>query len=306
MMRRYNGESLKSASISSYKARALMKTGQLTQARAALLSNLKLIKRLNGPNEFYSANIGSLSEVDMMEGKFEAAMKHIDEALLLLPDEPNESRCAILMSKAVCLGKLGRFSEAMPVYEFELAATRKLYGENHPNFGSSLTHTARAYALLKQFGRAVELQSQTVAIYKVSFGPNHPNTRLAKQWLDEYKQSQSDPAAAPKHMAPTKDRICSVDGCGQVKKSMNRCLKCLSFYLCKKHEKKINEHVAVCPKFPDVLPDEEKSKKIVKCRRCRKETKLMKCAVCESVWYCGAQCQKEDWKRHKQFCGKKK
>ena len=105
--------------------------------------------------------------------------------------------------------------------------------------------------------------------------------------------------------ASKSDRICSISGCNIAQARMNRCLKCLSFYLCKEHGKLIHEHVSVCPKFPDVLPDEEKLKKITKCRRCRKQTKLMKCAVCEKVKYCSAKCQKEDWKRHKLFCRKK-
>jgi len=29
---------------------------------------------------------------------------------------------------------------------------------------------------------------------------------------------------------------------------------------------------------------------------------LKKCAGCKSAWYCGAECQKADWKRHKLLC----
>ena len=129
-------------------------------------------------------------------------------------------------------------------------------------------------------------------------------TRNAREFLVKYQKALTDPDLK-NQLASKSDRMCSIDGCNTVKEKMNRCLKCLSFYMCKKHEKLIHEHVVVCSKFPDVLPDEEELKKIVKCRRCRKESKLMKCAVCESVWYCGATCQKEDWKRHKLFCGKK-
>ena len=30
--------------------------------------------------------------------------------------------------------------------------------------------------------------------------------------------------------------------------------------------------------------------------------KLLMCARCESITYCGRKCQKEDWDRHRQFC----
>jgi hypothetical protein len=86
---------------------------------------------------------------------------------------------------------------------------------------------------------------------------------------------------------------------------MDRCDLCKAHYLCKEHREHIEEHVHLCPKFPDELYEEKGLEKIVKCRRCRMETKLMKCSVCEKVSYCGAKCQKEDWGRHKLFCKKK-
>ena len=40
-----------------------------------------------------------------------------------------------------------------------------------------------------------------------------------------------------------------------------------------------------------------------KCQVCEKtEGKLLKCAGCEKVFYCGAECQKKDWKEHKPVC----
>ena len=41
------------------------------------------------------------------------------------------------------------------------------------------------------------------------------------------------------------------------------------------------------------------------CSSCgKKGPDLLKCSVCKSVWYCNVQCQKKDWKSHKQCCGK--
>eukprot|EP00978_Attheya_sp_CCMP212_P036323 scaffold163826_cov53-Attheya_sp.AAC.1 len=43
------------------------------------------------------------------------------------------------------------------------------------------------------------------------------------------------------------------------------------------------------------------------CERCRKagsRDELSACAQCKSVWYCGRECQKLDWKIHKMWCGK--
>ena len=151
--------------------------------------------------------------------------------------------------------------------------------------------------------RTADLMTKALAIRVKTLGPSHPSTQDARDDLACYRRALIDPEL--KNKLSESHRVCSIDGCNTVKEKMNRCLKCLSHYLCKDHEKLIHEHVEVCSKFPDVLPDEGMLKKILKCRRCCKESKLMKCSVCESVWYCGATCQKEDWKRHKVFCGKK-
>lgn len=33
-------------------------------------------------------------------------------------------------------------------------------------------------------------------------------------------------------------------------------------------------------------------------------TGLLKCAQCKSVFYCGKECQKSNWRSHKKLCGK--
>jgi hypothetical protein len=39
------------------------------------------------------------------------------------------------------------------------------------------------------------------------------------------------------------------------------------------------------------------------CAACfTKREKLLKCGACQSMWYCSSECQKKDWKSHKQLC----
>ena len=285
---------------------ALMGLGRLEEARSAATASLKLYEKVSGKGEEYVDGLLALAEIFYQEGKNEGGLKLVKEARSLMkPDYDPILLAKLLDFHAILLVEMKQYQKAVLMREEELALTLRLHGPNHPEYATSLENAALLYAKLKQTDRAVDLTTKSLAIRVKTFGPSHPSTQETQELLAVYQKALIDPEMK-KTIASESHRVCSVDGCNIVQNMMNRCLKCLSFYMCRKHEKLIHEHVVVCPKFPDVLPDEEeKRKKIVKCRRCRKETKLMKCAVCEKVKYCSAKCQKEDWKRHKLFCGKK-
>ena len=286
------------------RADALRELNRFAQARAAILESLRITERVSGRGDDYALGLHSLAGICLSEGDFEGGLKYVQEARSLVSADDFWLLSTILNMEAFLLSSLERYQEALLVREKQMELALRIFGPDHLNYATSLLNAANLYAELKQMSSAVDLASKGLAIRTKTFGPSHPSTQRARDNLAEYQKALTDPETNKK-IASKSHRMCNIDGCHIVKEKMNRCLKCLSFYLCKEHEGKINEHVVVCPKFPDVLPDEEKLDQIVKCRRCRKQTKLMKCAVCESVSYCGAQCQKEDWKRHKQFCGKK-
>ena len=286
------------------RADALRKLGRLNEARAAVLESLRISEVVSGRGEDYARGLNSLAQIHYQEGDFDAGLKHVQKARSFISAENSRLLVDVLNMEALLLMDLGRYQEALVVREKEKQLSLEIDGPNHPDYATSLLNTAKLYAKLKQMQPAVDLTSKALAIRLKTFGPLHPLTQTAQNELADYQKALIDPEMN-KMLAPTKNRMCNIDGCHTVEESMERCMACKAHYLCEKHTKLINEHVNVCPKFGDLLPGEKKAAKIVKCRRCRKETKLMKCAVCESVWYCGAQCQKEDWKRHKLFCGEK-
>ena len=305
MVVRVHGQSSSEmALLLSKRAVALKNLGRFEEARSAATASLKITEKLCERGEEYAGGLRILANILYQEGKYKMALKHIEEARSLMkPDFGPMILVNLFNTHALLLTEMKQFQKAVLVREEELALSLRVNGPNHPDYATSLSNAAILYAELKQTDRAVDLMTKALAIRTKTFGPSHPLTQDARDALAVYQKALIDPETK-KELASESHRMCSVDGCHTVKEKMNRCLKCLSFYLCKDHEKLIHEHVVVCPKFPDVLPDEEELK-IVKCRRCRKQTKLMKCAVCEKVKYCCAQCQKEDWKRHKVFCGKK-
>ena len=286
------------------RSETLRELNQLVEARAAVLESLRISELVSGRGDDYATGLSLLADICRREGDFDAGLRHVQKARSLISAENLRLLGAILNLEAHLLMKLGRYQEALLVREKALDVTLRVNGPNHPEYATGCLNAADLYAELKQTQPAIDLGTKALAIFMKTFGPLHPLTRTAQKNLARYRKALTDPEVS-KMLVTSKNRMCNIEGCNTVEESMERCLACKAHYLCKKHTKRINKHVSLCPKFGDLLPDEKKGAKIVKCRRCRKEVKLMKCAVCESVWYCGAQCQKEDWKRHKVFCGKK-
>ena len=305
MLRAHGDSSTAMAKLLNNRAEALKILVRFDEARSAIAASLKIIEKVFGQGLEYTNCLVIFADILYREGKYEMALKHVEEARSLMKSNLAPHLLGRLLNlHAILLTEMKQYQKAVLVHEEDLAVTLHLLGPNHRDFATSLLGASLLYFKLKQIDRAVDLATKALEIRTKTLGPSHALTQEAVNLLASYQRALIDPEAKKK-LASESHRMCNIDGCHTVKEKMNRCLKCLSHYLCKEHEGLIHEHVVVCPKFPDVLPDEEKLKKIVKCRRCRKETKLMKCAICESVWYCGATCQKEDWKRHKLFCGKK-
>ena len=305
LLKRVHGtESFPMALLLRRRAEALRNFGRFAQARTAILECMRISELVSGRGNEYATGLHSLAVICYREGNLAAGLKHVQDARSLVSADNSGLLGKILNSEARFLMELERYQEALLVGEKQKDITLQITGPNHPIYATSLSNAADLYAKLKQLPSAVDLLTKAVAIYAKTLGPSHADTQSAQNDLAYYRKALTDPDLKNR-IASTKNRMCNIDGCNTVRENMNRCSKCKSFYLCEEHKDKTNEHVVVCPKFPDELPDEKKLDKIVKCRRCRKQTKLMKCAVCESVWYCGAKCQKDDWKRHKLFCGKK-
>ena len=215
--------------------------------------------------------------------------------------------------------ELHDFQKAVIVREKHLAACRQIAGPQSNKYAIAMCDAGTLYFMLKQLQRAKNLFLQAEPILAQTCGKSHFRTRAAQNTLEIIESVFLNPDSSSTlgigHLKTlddqnpvqqfTDDRLCSIAGCNTVESKMKRCITCRLFYVCKNHTKKIHEHAPLCLRIPDGgLPDEKKGGKITKCRRCRKEGKLMKCSACGGVCYCGGACQNADWARHKQFCGK--
>ena len=306
LIRRENGDVLGDmVDLMGTRAQAFRELKRFDDARAAALKCFRFYEESSGENTGNIAGQYELTLISYDEGDLDMYLGQLEELRCLMrPKYDIEERASTLDRHATLLVRVERYQEAVSVREEHLNIVLLEYGADQLEYATSCIDFARLYAQLKQLDKAVEMASIGVKIRRESLGASNILTLQACDDLQIFQRARLDPVLKKK-IALESYRLCNISKCGKVEKKMAICTHCNSYYLCKAHHETINEHMPVCPNHPDALWAERKVDEILKCRRCRKETKLMKCSVCGNVWYCGAQCQNEDWKRHKLVCGKK-
>ena len=306
LLRKVHGAaSSKMAELKGLKAIALLKSDRFEEAREVTLESMKISELLSGIDEDYLRGLGTLAEITLRERDFFGALKFIETAHTLMRLKHGSHVLADLFDvHASTYFEMGYYQESLSMREKNLDLQLRASGPNHPKYAISCIKAARLYATLKQIQKAVDFATKAVAINQKMLQESNPSLENSRTDLALYQKALIDPVVR-KQVASELHRLCNYPECGNVEKKMGICTHCNAFYLCKRHVKDVGDHMSVCPNHPDALWVERKLDEIVKCRRCRKESKLMTCSLCGTVWYCGAQCQKEDWKRHKVFCRKK-
>ena len=243
----------------------------------------------------------SVAQAFLGERNWEEGLKHLEEAhSLIKPEYDADTLVAQLSLHALVLEGAESYEEALLIRKQAIVVSLRI-DSDRMDFAECRLDIAKLYAKLKQFSLAVDWAAKAVEIRQEALGDSHPSTRDALSLFTLYYRALPDPKKK-KELASKSHRLCNYLECTKVEKKMGICLHCNSYYLCKDHRDLIAEHMCVCPNHPDALWVERKLDKVVKCRRCRKESKLLKCSVCGEVAYCGGKCQNEDWKRHKLFC----
>lgn len=98
----------------------------------------------------------------------------------------------------------------------------------------------------------------------------------------------------------------TVEGASSVTMAGRRLMKELEAHM-EKHLDKIIygdvDSVFYSHKDDKEVPEEVKGSFTKKCNKCDKvDEKLQRCARCKKTYYCGIDCQKADWKLHRETC----
>ena len=100
---------------------------------------------------------------------------------VLGPDHPDT--LSVRNNLAVAYDSVGRFGEAIELFEQVLAEQERVLGPDHPDTLSVRNNLAVAYDSVGRFGEAIELFEQVLDDQERVLGPDHPNTLTVRNNL---------------------------------------------------------------------------------------------------------------------------
>jgi CHAT domain-containing protein len=112
-----------------------------------------------------------------------------------------EDRAALLQAqaeagRAVQLYQQGRPREAVPIALKVLAVCRKVLGEKHPDYATSLNNLANLYRMMGEHGKALPLFLETRDLRRKVLGEKHPDYAQSLNNLALLYQQMGEPAKA--------------------------------------------------------------------------------------------------------------
>ena len=90
------------------------------------------------------------------------------------------------------------YAKALPVRMEQVELKRKQFGEEHPDYATSLVNQGGLLLKLRQPRAAVECFSKALAIYDAKLPPGHPHIISTLGWLARARRARCDRAFASK------------------------------------------------------------------------------------------------------------
>jgi len=146
--------------------------------------------RSQGKEKAAEANF-QLAQLAESRIDYAAAYRYSKEAADLRPDNPIYLNQAGLIAQRV-----GRYSEAEPLYNRALAIDEKAYGLNHPEVATDLNNLAALYKTQGRYAQAEPLYKRSLAIKEKALGPDHPAVATSLNNLAELYRTQGQYAQA--------------------------------------------------------------------------------------------------------------
>ena len=110
---------------------------------------------------------------------------------VLGPDHPDT--LAVRNNLAGAYESVGRFGEAIELYEQVLDECKRLLGADHPDTLNTCNNLAGAYDSVGRFGEAIDAWEELLPDCQRVLGPEHPLTKLVQKNLEAAKRKMNPP-----------------------------------------------------------------------------------------------------------------
>jgi CHAT domain-containing protein/tetratricopeptide (TPR) repeat protein len=165
--RMLTGDDAKRAAELEKKLGELVQSDKFAEAQAVARQIVELRSRVQGAEHWQTANARvQLDLLKRWERLPAAERTRLDEA-------------AELNARVMQLWQAGKYREALPLAEKDVAIRREVFGENHPYYASSLLRLGAQHRRLGAYAAARSYCLQSLAIDRKVLGEEHPDTALS-------------------------------------------------------------------------------------------------------------------------------
>jgi tetratricopeptide (TPR) repeat protein len=131
------------------------------------------LERAGDPVQLRLRLLNAISRIHMLEGKHDAALAAIDQALELASADEAELTTT-LSAKGVVLFELGRYDEARALLDRELELRGRSEGPRHPHYATALENRSNLYFVANEFDKGLADLREARRIKVGAFGETTP------------------------------------------------------------------------------------------------------------------------------------
>jgi tetratricopeptide (TPR) repeat protein len=169
------------------------------EARKAIGEALAIMEELGlQQHEEYGSTLLVLGRLDSGQGRYKEALVILNQAKAVLAQHKEwNAYGALLTDMGICHKELQQWSKAIACYKESVEHCRNLYGNNHPQYATTLNNLAWIFANLKQYEEAIPRLEEALAVRLRVFGVQHGCTVESAKKLTKVRHlaAQSDRGA---------------------------------------------------------------------------------------------------------------
>jgi tetratricopeptide (TPR) repeat protein len=174
------------------------------------------------------------------------ALELLDRALVLVPDDDRERRALVLNLKALSHQEMGNFPDALKFRVAEMQLAGQVYGEDHPEFATSLESLADLYLEMRARAKSMLITQDVIRIRRAKLGEDSSFTLDSEEDLIETELAWLNNLSTK-----TDFRVCF--GCDRVASGLKKCATCKQAWWCSEECQGKRSHAKECSMFVEMF-----------------------------------------------------